>query len=785
MQRAGVLSLFSHPYTIFAVLCASIVFRLVFGSSIVLIATIVGCALAAVYLYARSPVHNVGNVPQVLHDNSIAIGACTTFLAVAYFRGIIPAVGYACVALSMHRIVISDWDTHLQEVQERTELTTYLCAVGITSLALVLCALLSIPTCAWLIGLLTILASLVQGAFSAWSALARTNPAPGEWLVKLVGPVSALLMLLLQFPYKRTNYVTMPVGYLALCLLAGMDCIAAYQERERLLAMAKEHGEFLVLPVWILAYSLLMCFTSSWRWDRELAYGTGCAVIADGVWMGTSVVKSYLQNVSRSSNDPEAFDRMHQHVNLDVVGAAVVAAAVVFGHLQTLAATVGLVAIGSSAMMAWVCSGALLAASVLPARGTETGVAGAGAGAGAGAAAAFPSTLQVALLAMRYIKSSIRQVIVTCAVALYPIRRFDCSVCANNLDEALRCKTPLCCAESVCVACFCEYVRTACGDASRFPLKCPCQHTDLSLDHVHSTAVLSRDLAAAPNASGFGADLNPLDVATVTRFERFSVERAVAAAERSFCPSCESLNLLLEGAGPTTWVRCAYCAHHYRLGGVRAGAETRPPGQNQVVSAQQANEETDAFIRATSKQCPRCPTLISHFHGHACHHISPGAGCPGCSTHFCFACLGTDRENAGCTMHWSRFCKASDVPEHTLLLPYPHDSRCGCRFCPDCKRGDPCRGCDGTCVVCRGVVPPGPRELASASLGRRPQLSVSEGAGAGAGAGGLAALRARPGAAAGANNSTAPPHPPPPEAGAGQSFMSTLTRLRRTIGRRE
>ena len=45
------------------------------------------------------------------------------------------------------------------------------------------------------------------------------------------------------------------------------------------------------------------------------------------------------------------------------------------------------------------------------------------------------------------------------------------------------------------------------------------------------------------------------------------------------------------------------------------------------------------------------------------------------------------------------------------MEPYPHDDRCGCPICPDCRPGAPCPQCTGSCVVCRGIVPPGPTEI--------------------------------------------------------------------------
>ena len=42
---------------------------------------------------------------------------------------------------------------------------------------------------------------------------------------------------------------------------------------------------------------------------------------------------------------------------------------------------------------------------------------------------------------------------------------------------------------------------------------------------------------------------------------------------------------------------------------------------------------------------------------------------------------------------------------------YPRDSSCGCTICNLCEKGRPCEQCNGRCVVCLGVVPPGPSDV--------------------------------------------------------------------------
>ena len=126
------------------------------------------------------------------------------------------------------------------------------------------------------------------------------------------------------------------------------------------------------------------------------------------------------------------------------------------------------------------------------------------------------------------------------------------------------------------------------------------------------------------------------------------------------------------------------------------------------------------YIEQTSKPCPRCSFPTSKFHGHGCHHISPGTtrgGCLRCSTHWCYACGATAEENEAerhrksrCRCDsgsWSTFCSTIDVSKYLQQEPYPHDTRCGCLICPSCHpTTGPCSQCDGACAVCLGLVHP-------------------------------------------------------------------------------
>ena len=154
------------------------------------------------------------------------------------------------------------------------------------------------------------------------------------------------------------------------------------------------------------------------------------------------------------------------------------------------------------------------------------------------------------------------------------------------------------------------------------------------------------------------------------------------------------------------------------------------------------DDETQRYICATTKPCPKCGYRASHFHGHACHHISPGGGCLRCKTAYCYRCSKTGQENeqergdaAKCLCgSWSNFCEKIKTPRQVKLFlrmnPFPHDWRCGCAICPDCSPGQGSRrdgncGCDGNCSVCRGYVRASPRELGLPWEPQTPQM-VSE-----------------------------------------------------------
>jgi hypothetical protein len=128
-------------------------------------------------------------------------------------------------------------------------------------------------------------------------------------------------------------------------------------------------------------------------------------------------------------------------------------------------------------------------------------------------------------------------------------------------------------------------------------------------------------------------------------------------------------------------------------------------------------KQQQLLLLQKTQPCPSCGLTCTHFHGHGCHYI----GCINCRKHWCYVCGRKHSKNkeaagGGCSKHPDcthshSCCKGDNILQHLVQHPYPHDTRCGCPICPDCKPGKSCPQCPGGCVVCKGKVPPGPKEM--------------------------------------------------------------------------
>ena len=89
-------------------------------------------------------------------------------------------------------------------------------------------------------------------------------------------------------------------------------------------------------------------------------------------------------------------------------------------------------------------------------------------------------------------------------------------------------------------------------------------------------------------------------------------------------------------------------------------------------------ENTDSFSQATTKKCPDCTFRATHYHGHKCHHVS----CVQCNQNWCYKCAKKRYGSDSCKCPGSIYCSSDNIELYLELLPFPHDTRCGCVICP-------------------------------------------------------------------------------------------------------
>jgi len=307
-----------------------------------------------------------------------------------------------------------------------------------------------------------------------------------------------------------------------------------------------------------------------------------------------------------------------------------------------------------------------------------------------------------------------------------------CTICADEIpdsDGCIGCESGI---HNLCLSCAIGTINSALNDrenvhpegirCAMYPRSlggCPHFLTIPIVQNVHKLS-LAR---SSPDES--------ISEEQISRLENFVAEENIMAAgsgdKLMLCPSPEcGHKLWIDSINPDNasyrWrcpscnmYICANCRVPYHMG--------LSCDEYQAYIKEGISEDvlTKDFVAATTKPCPECTIRTSHFHGHECHHIRPGGGCSNCHTHWCYACGASDKENirlrgdrkkCRCAKgYWSTYCDNKDIKRHLKQNPYPYDERCGCPICPECKRGKPCPSCFGECVVCLGIVPPGPNVL--------------------------------------------------------------------------
>ena len=282
------------------------------------------------------------------------------------------------------------------------------------------------------------------------------------------------------------------------------------------------------------------------------------------------------------------------------------------------------------------------------------------------------------------------------------------------------------CDHLICVSCMVENIRVALKNkATMFEaggLKCPMHASGCTamvrLEGVRRLLSVSARVLPDPRTS---PPVPPLTIAEARRFERFLEEASVPAEQRLYCINylCTDQNGFrrLNDMGPLSTrpskpigFQCVWCNTKMCIECKRA----HHPYERDCSKAATANQTlTEAVILATTKPCPHCGFKTSHYHGHSCHHIAPGTGCPQCHKHWCYSCgkKAPSSHNSGYCPSSPRCklnCRNRHINDHLdTSNGWPIDQRCGCPICPDCRPNRPCNHCSGSCVVCKGLVPHG------------------------------------------------------------------------------
>jgi hypothetical protein len=261
------------------------------------------------------------------------------------------------------------------------------------------------------------------------------------------------------------------------------------------------------------------------------------------------------------------------------------------------------------------------------------------------------------------------------ALKLFP---HSCVVCAVVGDVRLSST----CLHWLCVGCAGKNV-TWFMDNAKFPARCPSCVSDDVADAVGSDSNLQRGMVESALVRALVAREADSGVsATVAdRFERMQTVYALDPAMRVECSACREVFLLADDAVRPLELECVNTACRRKFCSDCLQPHPGVSCEQHQRSFHGNDDATHALLATQSKPCPQCGTRISHYHGHACHHIRPGGGCPGrrsdgtaCGAHFCYMCLtlrvDPHRNNCRCPI----FCTDT----------------CGCPPCPDCRPGRPC-----------------------------------------------------------------------------------------------
>jgi hypothetical protein len=284
-----------------------------------------------------------------------------------------------------------------------------------------------------------------------------------------------------------------------------------------------------------------------------------------------------------------------------------------------------------------------------------------------------------------------------------PLHTATCGICFCDLTNTAAMFGFQPCGHVFCVGCITLLVRSALGNAQeKFPFRCEaCREDARSAGRPQPAPLPIVDLMRrlpALHAEVSAAGQQPLTAAELDRFRRMNEVYSVPANQRVHCPRPDCVGTMTVEADACVLARarggvrisCPECATVFCMGCRSAPWHEGRTCQDQERVHAGTDAATARLVQQTTKPCPHCGFRITHYRGHACHHIVPGRGCPQYGTHWCYCCGERRSASQRCERGCSTFC----------------DDTCSCPDCPVCRPGRPCTGAagccnDGRCRVCQ------------------------------------------------------------------------------------
>lgn len=250
----------------------------------------------------------------------------------------------------------------------------------------------------------------------------------------------------------------------------------------------------------------------------------------------------------------------------------------------------------------------------------------------------------------------------------------ECPICFGDRRKVH--KWTYKCDHKACSICMEEYIINALS-YSQPPVKCPggCGNSIEPRLIIDTLAVVTNSLTQMDERI---IRFISLQLASIHSIDRDT------ASEVNTCPLCRAVVV----GRLTKDSSVARCTNPFCASLICVNCKTPWHFESGCKDHSKVDEESLQVLKST-KNCPRCGRVTSHYRNHACHHLR----CP-CGYEWCYECSES----------WSLHV-VGGAKEHCPLFC---TEKCHCGLCPECKPGKKCSLCgESGCPACR-VIPQHP-----------------------------------------------------------------------------